>query len=76
MIIFKRDILLIVLFAWFTAASISAQESRFDYQIILETKGAYNNIDQESKINFENRMKLDEFSSLSQLYPILGFKNT
>lgn len=56
--------------------SSNAQESKFDYQIILETKGEYNNIDKESKVNLDNWMKLEEFSSLSQLYPILEFKNT
>ncbi|MDH6309418.1 hypothetical protein M2451_002696 [Dysgonomonas sp. PFB1-18] len=52
------------------------QESIFNYQIILETKGEYNAIDSNSEVNSDNWMNLEEFSSLSQLYPILGFKNT
>lgn len=73
--ILEKHILLIVVLNLF-AQRIYAQESKFDYQVILETRGEYNDIDKKSKVNSDNWMNLDEFTSLSQFYPILGFKNT
>lgn len=73
--ILEKHILLIVVLNLF-AQRIYAQESKFDYQVILETRGEYNDIDKKSKVNSDNWMNLDEFTSLSQFYPILEFKNT
>lgn len=68
------NILFFLLFAYIQQSI--AQESKLNYQIILETKGEYNLIDENSRVNPDNRMKLDKFSSLSQLYPIFELKNT
>lgn len=54
---------------------ICAQETDFNYQIILETKGEYNNPDKKSVLNPDNRMGFIEVSSVTQLYPILGFRH-
>ncbi|MDR0891677.1 MAG: hypothetical protein LBN24_03600 [Mediterranea sp.] len=42
----------------------------------METKGEYSDIDKKSAVNPDNRMGLEQFASLSQLYPILGFKSS
>jgi len=52
------------------------QSSDLSYQIILETKGEYNDLDSKSSINPDNLMKINDFNSVSQLYPILKYTNT
>lgn len=54
-------------------SSLHAQTSGFSYQVLLEVKGEYSNLYKDSEINPDNRMKIDDFSSVSKLYPILGF---
>lgn len=71
-----KHIVIVVLFNTILIPASLAQESKFDYQVILETRGEYNDIDQTSEVNPENWMNAEEFTSLSQFYPILGFKNT
>lgn len=53
--------------------SIYTQNPILFYQIILETKGEYNSIDKKSEVNPDNRMNIDDFVTLSQLYPIFRF---
>lgn len=53
-----------------------AQSDNFSYQMILESKLEYNNINKTSRINPENSMKISDFSSISQFYPVFSFKNT
>lgn len=53
-----------------------AQDSKLSYQIILETKGEYNDVDKKSEVNPGNWMNIDDFSSLSQIYPALTFDDT
>lgn len=74
-IIRKLIIIVVLLNAVIMPVSL-AQESKFDYQMILETKGEYNDLDKMSKVNPDNWMNANEFDQLSQFYPILGFKNT
>jgi len=50
-----------------------AQSSGFSYQVILESRNQYNALDDESIINKKNQMGMDEFSSLTQVYPIGRF---
>ncbi len=52
-----------------------AQSDNFSYQMILESKLEYNNINQNSKLNADNRMNINNFNSISQLYPVFSFKN-
>lgn len=53
-----------------------AQENPLSYQVILETRGEYNNLDKQSQVNPQNRMQIDVFTSITQLYPILKFSET
>lgn len=53
--------------------SVHGQTSGFSYQILLEMKGEYNNLYKDSKVNPDNCMGINDFGSVSQLYPILGF---
>jgi hypothetical protein len=52
-----------------------AQTADTYYQIILESKTTYSNIYNKSSINPDNIMGISEFSSVSQLYPIIKLKN-
>lgn len=52
-----------------------AQSDNFSYQMILESKLEYNNINQNSKLNADNRMNINNLNSISQLYPVFSFKN-
>lgn len=72
----RIHIIIVVLFNTILMSGAFAQESKFDYQIILETRGEYNNLDKTSNVNPDNWMNLDEFTQSSQFYPVLGFKNT
>lgn len=71
-----KHIIAIVLLSNMAMQFSLAQESKFNYQMILETKGEFNDMDEKSKVNPNNWMDLDDFSSQSQLYPILEFRNT
>lgn len=71
-----KQVLLMVFFYTMLVRLSLAQEAKFDYQVILETRGEYNDIDKRSEVNPDNWMGLNEFSSSSQLYPIGEFKNT
>lgn len=51
----------------------AAQKPEVSWQIILEAKGEYNDLNHHSRVNPENGMNLREFNSLTQLYPILKF---
>ncbi len=55
--------------------SLWSQDQSLSYQVILETKGEYNNLDRKSKINPDNWMNIGDFAALSQLYPILQFNS-
>lgn len=55
-------------------SAVYAQSEGFSYQVILETKGEYNNLDKGSEVNPDNAMNISDFTALSQLYPILKFK--
>jgi hypothetical protein len=44
--------------------------------MILETKGEYNQLNKGSKVNPSNFMGINDFNSLSQLYPVFSFKDT
>lgn len=52
----------------------NSQKTGFFYQVILETKGEYMNRNKDSDVNPYNTMNINDFSALSQLYPILKFK--
>lgn len=54
--------------------SVKAQNSSFDYQLILEMKGQYNGLDKESSVNPDNLMGIEELTSVTQLYPIMKFR--
>jgi len=55
---------------------VQGQEMDFSYQIIMESKGEYNNIDKNSALNPDNQMKIKEITSATQLYPILKFRHS
>lgn len=71
----KYAILLFYCSVFFVQISF-AQESMFDYQIILETKGMVSARDRHSKANPNNWMRQDPLSTMSQLYPILTFRKS
>lgn len=68
----------IILFSWLFIQMnvISQEDSKLLYQVILETKLEYNNLDKNSDVNPNNIMNINDFSSISQFYPIIEFKNT
>ncbi len=55
---------------------ISQEDSKLLYQVILETKLEYNNLDKNSDVNPNNIMNINDFFFISQFYPIIEFKNT
>lgn len=70
---FGKQIILSFIFMIGLTVEMRAQDQPLSYQIVLETKGEYNNLDKKSKINPGNNMNIDDFAVLSQLYPILQF---
>jgi len=52
-----------------------AQSPDISWQIILESNNQYNDLYSKSQINKGNLMGIDEFSSVSKLYPILKLMN-
>lgn len=52
-----------------------AQTPGLSYQLILETKGEYRKLDNDSKVNPENYMNIDKWASLSQFYPVIQASN-
>lgn len=52
------------------------QETDFSHQVIIESKAEYNNRDKKSRVNPDNRMNIEEFTSITHLYPILNFRNS
>lgn len=53
--------------------TLRAQETAFDYQLILESQGQYNHLDKHSAVNLDNRMNIEELTSVTRLYPVLKF---
>lgn len=55
--------------------SVWGQSTDFSYQLILESKGEYTDLDSKSLINPNNKMNIEEFTAVSRLYPIfrLGY---
>lgn len=53
----------------------NGQSTGLAYQIILESKNQYNHLDKASFINKDNRLKIDELYSITELYPIVAFKS-
>lgn len=70
---FGKQIILSFIFMMGLTVEMRAQDQPLSYQIILETKGEYNNLDKKSNINPGNNMNIDDFAVLSQFYPILQF---
>lgn len=68
----KINILYFCLFM-LSAVILRAQETGFDYQLILESQGQYNNLDEHSTVNPDNRMNIEELTSVTRLYPLLKF---
>lgn len=64
-----------VILLFFLPSAGSGQSSGLAYQIILESKNQYTGLDKSSLLNKDNRMKIDELSSTTQLYPILTFRS-
>ncbi len=52
---------------------IHAQETDFNYQLILESEVQYTNPDNKSLINPDNIMQIEELTSTTKLYPIVKF---
>lgn len=72
----KRIVISFILVLGLTGnISLWSQDQSLSYQVILETKGEYNNLDRKSKINPDNWMNIGDFAALSQLYPILQFNS-
>lgn len=70
---YKIKMLWCCLFA-LSVVALRAQETAFDYQLIFESQGQYNNLDKHSVINPDNRMNVEELTSLTRLYPVLKFR--
>lgn len=73
---FCKDILIVIsIIGMLYSSGIYAQENKFSYQIILETGLDYNNLYKNSEVNPKNWMKISDFTSKSNLYPIIEFDN-
>jgi len=57
-----------------SVVTIRAQETAFDYQLIIESQGQYNNLDEHSVVNPDNQMNIEELTSVTRLYPVLKFR--
>ncbi|MDR1623909.1 MAG: hypothetical protein LBS04_02940 [Tannerellaceae bacterium] len=53
----------------------NGQSAAWEYQLIVESKNQYNHRDKASTVNKGNRMKIDELSSITELYPIVTAGN-
>lgn len=70
---FRKQIVISFILVFATTTKVWPQDQSLSYQVILETKGEYNNLNKKSKVNPDNWMNMDDFSALSQFYPILQF---
>lgn len=66
---------IILVFSCCCLGKVWTQNVDFDYQVIVETKGEYNNLDDKSKLNPDNQMGIEEVASIIQLFPILKFRH-
>ena len=71
-----KIILVIICWNLLHVYHLRAQSDQFFYQMIFETKIGYNDIDKKSALNPNNFIGINSFHSLSQFYPVVGFKNS
>lgn len=65
----------IICVALFCCLTMWGQTTDFNYQIILESRAQYNNLDKKSKVNPGNTLNIEELTSTTQLYPIIKFEH-